>query len=162
MKIFIRITIICIAALTIISCEKKVKMVAHDEMMAIETANTFIRHLMAGSYEEAYMMFTADYKEFRPIDSFRASVEDNIGVLGNWRTVTFDYYMLVGAEPTIELLYMADFDVMINIPLHFILEGTMSRGYSMKVIDFGHSYKPFGENDNRPHLRIDKAVVVRK
>jgi hypothetical protein len=161
MKIVTRVACVSIIMFSFISCHNS-SMIVHDEMKAIEVANTNIKYLMNGLYQKAYELYDAEFKNQTTLSQFETFNKHNLNTLGKWGTAKFEYYLLIGAQPLIELIYTADFEKIKNVPVHFILTGNIARGYEIKVIDFGYNYKPFGEdNEKRPRLKIEEEIVIK-
>lgn len=154
------LTMCCLVmTVTLISCGNP-SVVVHDEMKAIEIVNANLKHIMNADYENAYNMYDDEFRNNTTLLQFKDSMIGNFGVLGKFEKITFEYYLIIGAEPLMELLYTADFEKEKNVPLHFIVGGDLIKGYEIKVIDFGYVYKPFGEDDERQHFTIDKEIVI--
>lgn len=161
MKTVTWVACVSIIMFSFISCRNS-SMIVHDERKAIKVANTNIKYLMNDLYQKAYDLCDAEFKSEMTLSQFETFNKQNLNTLGKWGTVKFEYFLLIGAQPLIELVYTADFEKIKNVPVHFILTGNITKGYEIKVIDFGYNYKPFGEDDEkRPRLTIKEEIVIK-
>lgn len=143
----------------LLACEK---VTLHDEVKAIRVANKFLKLDLAGQYQEAYALCDTGFTEKVDFDTFvkKDSINKDPN-LGKMKRAEFKYFMVVGAQKYIELIYNCDFEKISGVPLHFILSGSMIDGYKITVIDVGYSYKTFGKDeDERPRLTVSDSYIV--
>ena len=151
--------IVTFLLLTLTSCQK---VSLHDGIEAITVVNKFLKLNLEGQYQDAYKFFDIGFTDKVPFNTFenKNSLNKN-PILGKMKKAEFKYFMLIGAQNNIELIYDCDFEKLSGVPLHFILSGSQLDGYKITVIDVGYNYKVFGDDEEkRPRLTVEGAYVV--
>lgn len=138
------------------------KMVLHDSTAAAALTTKFLRLDANGRYQQAYALCDKAFTDKVSLESFVKNNPLNKDPnLGRLKRAEFRYYMLVGTQDYIELIYDCDFEKLSGIPVHFILSGSASSGYKITVVDIGYNYKVYGKDeDKRPHLTMDGENAI--
>lgn len=150
---------VVLIALSLVSCNN---VVIHDEVEAIKVTNQFLKSDLAGRHKDAYGFFDDAFKHKVSFDNYVKRGINNNPNLGKLRKAEFKYFMLVGTQAYLELIYDCNFEKVQNVPLHIILSGSKSKGYKITVLDIGYNYKSFGEDENkRPKIKVNGTYIVR-
>jgi hypothetical protein len=150
---------LCVLLLSILSC---VKVKVHDEHKAAALGVEYLGNIMDKRYDEAYNLFDDEFKSKVAHQKFLESARYHENVLGNLLEAKLDYFMIVGTDPFVELIFLCNFEKEKNIPVHLIARET-GKSYKLTVVDVGYNYKVFGDQEQkRPKFRVDKKYEISK
>jgi hypothetical protein len=151
--------VLCMLLLTMTAC---VKVKVHDEHKAATLGVEYLRKIMDKRYADAYNLFDDEFKSKVPPQKFDESAAYHENVLGNLLDAKLDYFMIIGTDPVIELIFTCNFEKVKNVPVHLIAREE-GKSYKLTVVDVGYNYKVFGDQEQkRPKLRIDKKYEITK
>ena len=134
----------------------------HDEHKAAGLGIEFLGNIMDKRYDAAYNLFDDEFKSKVSQQQFIKRTIANEKALGNLLEARLDYFMIVGAEPFLELIFSCKFEKKSNVPVHLIARQE-GKSYKLTVFDVGYNYKVFGDDEQkRPRLRVEKVYAISK
>ncbi len=134
----------------------------HDEHKAASLGIEFLGNIMDKRYDAAYNLFDEEFKVKVSQRQFVKRTMAQEKTLGNMLEARLDYFMIVGAEPFLELIFSCRFEKKLNVPVHLIARQE-GKSYKLTVFDVGYNYKVFGDDEpKRPRLRVEKEYAISK
>jgi|GEM_PF-4089386 len=134
---------LCVLLFSFISC---VNARIHDEHKAAGLGIEFLKNIMDKRYDAAYNLFDDAFKDKVSRQQFVKRTIANEKTLGSLLEAQLDYFMIVGTEPFLELIFSCRFEKKPSVPVHLIARQE-GKSYKLTVFDVGYNYKVFGKDE---------------